>query len=121
MKKCILLFVTVCYMGTLVLAQGSNPKTSKTSLYIGPQASLPVGNLAKTQSFGLGFNAQLLYSIAPNTSVGGRVGYTYLFGKSYKNSYGNDYMGGSYNYSTSGKYKGISDITISGTLQHNVS
>jgi hypothetical protein len=117
MNRIIIFYLIMFCMSTASMAQTDKINIKKTGFWIGPQISLPIGDLAKTQSWGLGISALGLYSIAPKTAVGGRLGYTYLFGKKF-NSQSYD-PGSYYNYSTSSKYKGVSDIGISGSIRQS--
>src|SRR5215471_4492635 len=113
MKKSIWLLIAVSLWCMIAHGQENKNNEPKTSVWFGPQVSIPVGDLGKSQSIGIGASAEIMHKVGPNTSLGGRLGYTYLFGKSYSSSYSTDYGGGSYTYGTSGKYKPVNDITIS--------
>jgi len=94
-----------------------NKAIRRPSIHVGAQTSLAVGDLAETNSVGLGVHVLGTYPVAQSTSLTGRLSYTYLFGKTYSQSYYTDPggPGGSY----SGKYDGMSDIGLTvGARQH---
>ena len=60
----------------------AQPKPGEITFYAGPQLSVAVGkDLTAAHSAGIGLHTQALYGLNSNWSVGGRLTYTYLFGK----------------------------------------
>lgn len=116
MKK-VIIFCMACCITAGIQAQNNNPVPKKMSYYIGPQASIAVGDLAKTHSLGVGIHGEALRSVGPNTSLGITAAYTYLFGKKYKTEY---YEPGGGSYGSNGKYKGASDVTLAATARQNL-
>ena len=73
------LIILVLLIPAIVIAQ---PKPGEFAFYGGPQVSAAVGkDLTAAHSVGIGLHTQALYGLNSNWSVGGRLTYTYLFGK----------------------------------------
>jgi len=114
MKCIVFLLIIFLVVSTHTFSQ-ENKTNRRPSIQVGAQTSLAVGDLAETHSVGLGAHVLGTYPVGKATSLTGRLSYTYLFGKSYSNSYytdpggpGGGYGGGTYN----GKYDGMNDIGL---------
>ena len=109
MKSIFFLLTIFLFISTYAFSQ-QDKTIRKPSIQVGAQASLAVGDLAQTNSAGLGVHVLGTYPVAKSTSLTGRLSYTYLFGKKYSHDYYVDPGGSGGSYS--GKYDGMSDIGL---------
>lgn len=110
--------VFLLLISTGAFSQEDKSKLKKTTSFnIGPRISLAAADLADTHSWGIGLHSQVVHHIGANTSLTGSVSYTYLFGKSHSSS---TYVPGGGNYESTSKYKGMSDVGITGGIRQDL-
>ena len=112
MKKQLIILVLIIPM--IGIAQ---PKPKALSVYVGPQVSVAVGDdLSTTHSAGIGLHSQVLYGVSQNVAIGGRLSYTYLFGKKSGTHF---YEPGGGNYGGDDKHDGMSDVGVTGSIRYS--
>lgn len=80
MKKTILLLVLALFTTQLFAQDDEDEKTFKFSL--GGTLSLPLGDLKQSATYGIGFEAQGVYSLSTNIAAFAQVGINIFKGKS---------------------------------------
>ena len=82
MKKFYFMLMLTAFCTLLLTNAKAQMKTGDWNIDIGPQVAAPIRNLYYFTSFGIGIDGAATTQIADNVNVGGRVNYSYFFGKS---------------------------------------
>ncbi|MRM96641.1 hypothetical protein D1Z97_05175 [Riemerella anatipestifer] len=74
-------------VGALALFGAVNAQ-SNGHFKLGANVSLPVGDLGKSSSIGIGADLGYMFKVAKGFELGAVTGYTHFFGKEYKTAFG---------------------------------